>query len=192
MLNDVASKVPVLIDRSNGRAILTGDGSGNPRLEYLRGRDVIRPGDRILTSGDGGVFPRGLPVGVAYKSLDGRWRVALAADASSIDFVRILKFDDFAQLADDKALAPGAIPTLKTEDPKALSQPNPAEAAAAMAAAKAAAATGAAKPKPVTSVPKPATPKPAPPKTTAIVKPAAPKPAEPKPAPAVSPAGVPY
>jgi rod shape-determining protein MreC len=195
MLTDVASKVPVLIDRTNGRAILAGDGSGNPKLDYLRGRDVIRPGDRILTSGDGGVFPRGLPVGVAFKSVDGHWRVALAADSSSIDFVRILKFDDFSQLADDKALAPGAIPSVKTENPAALAQPNPAEAAAELAAKNAAAAE--AKPKPAattTTAPKPAAPKPTSPKLATTAKPATttPKPAAPKPAPATTPAGVPY
>jgi rod shape-determining protein MreC len=199
MLNDVASKVPVLIDRTNGRAILTGDGSGNPKLDYLRGRDVIRPGDRILTSGDGGVFPRGLPVGVAFKSIDGHWRVALAADSSSIDFVRILKFDDFSQLASDKALAPGVIPSVKTEDPAALAEPNPAEAAAELAAKNAAAAE--AKPKPAATAtvaaapkpePKPA-PKPAAPKPAATAKPATtPKPPAPKPTPAPPPAGVPY
>ncbi|MGE5501986.1 MAG: rod shape-determining protein MreC [Ignavibacteriales bacterium] len=197
MLTDVASKVPVLIDRTNARAILSGDGSGTPKLDYLRGRDAIRQGDRILTSGDGGVFPRGLPVGVAYKALDGHWRVGLAADSSSIDFVRILKFNDFSQLADDKALTPGPIPPLKTEDPKALAAESAPAAAAAQAAAKPATstATTAAKPKPAAtgSAPKPA-PKPAAatPKKPPATASTAPKPAAPKPAPAPAPAGVPY
>src|SRR5438270_434891 len=65
MLTDVASRTPVMIDRTNARAILTGDGGPNPRLDYLCGQDPVREGDRILTSGDGGIMPRGLPVGVA-------------------------------------------------------------------------------------------------------------------------------
>jgi rod shape-determining protein MreC len=65
LLTDIASRTPVMIDRTNARAILTGDGGPNPRLDYLRGRDPIREGDRLLTSGDGGVVPRGLPVGTA-------------------------------------------------------------------------------------------------------------------------------
>jgi len=92
LLTDIASRTPVMIDRTNARAILTGDGGPNPRLDYLRGRDPIREGDRLLTSGDGGVLPRGLPVGTAVKGLDGRWRVVLASDAAPIDFVRILLF----------------------------------------------------------------------------------------------------
>jgi rod shape-determining protein MreC len=99
LLTDVASRTPVMIDRTNARAILTGDGGPNPRLEYLRGKEPVRQGDRVLTSGDGGVLPRGLPVGVAVKGLDGRWRVVLASDTAPIDFVQILLFKDFTQLS---------------------------------------------------------------------------------------------
>lgn len=82
LLTDIASRTPVMIDRTNARAILAGDGGPNPRLEYLRGQDPVKQGDRIVTSGDGGVLPRGLPVGVAVKGLDGRWRAVLASDAA--------------------------------------------------------------------------------------------------------------
>lgn len=113
LLTDAASRTPVMIDRTNARAILTGDGGPNPKLEYLRGQDPVKTGDRILTSGDGGVFPRGLPVGVAVKGLDGRWRVALASDKAAVDYVRILLFQDFTQVADAKRLehAPPPPPT---------------------------------------------------------------------------------
>ena len=104
MITDVASRTPILVDRTNARAILTGDGGGRPRLDYMRGRDPIRLNDLVLTSGDGGVLPRGLPVGRAVKGLDGSWRVALASDTAPIDFVRVLLFQDFRQLADLKAL----------------------------------------------------------------------------------------
>ncbi|WP_269716902.1 rod shape-determining protein MreC [Caulobacter sp. NIBR2454] len=119
LLTDVTSRTPVMIDRTNARSILTGDGGPNPRLEYLRGRDPVKEGDRIVTSGDGGVLPRGLPVGVAVKALDGSWRVALFADSTPIDYVRILLFKDFAQLADQKGLSTTQLPSIDTEDPQA-------------------------------------------------------------------------
>jgi rod shape-determining protein MreC len=115
LLTDVASRTPVLVDRSDARAILTGDGSGNPRLEFVRGVGSVQAGDRILTSGDGGGFPRGVPIGVAAKGIDGSWRVKLFSDRGAIDYVRVMLFEDFGQLigADDLNAPPlAALDTL--------------------------------------------------------------------------------
>lgn len=106
LLTDVASRTPVLVDRTDARAILTGDGSGNPRLEFVRGNNSVQAGDRILTSGDGGGYPRGVPIGVAAKGIDGSWRVKLFSDRGAIDYVRVMLFQDFGQLADVAALSP--------------------------------------------------------------------------------------
>ena len=124
LLTDIASRTPVMIDRTNARAILTGDGGPNPRLDYLRGRDPIREGDRILTSGDGGVLPRGLPVGTATRGLDGRWRIVLASDRAPMDFVRILLFEDFTQVVNQRELAGLPVPPPTAGDPAA-SPPQP-------------------------------------------------------------------
>jgi rod shape-determining protein MreC len=116
VLTDVASRTPVMIDRTNARAILTGDGGPHPKLSYLRGTQPVKVGDRVLTSGDGGVFPRGLPVGVAVQGLDGAWRVKLDADSGPIDYVRILLFRSFEQLVDQKALGAPSFPPLPSAD----------------------------------------------------------------------------
>ncbi|SFJ57901.1 rod shape-determining protein MreC [Caulobacter sp. UNC279MFTsu5.1] len=197
LLTDIASRTPVMIDRTNARAILTGDGGPNPKLEYLRGVDPIKEGDRVVTSGDGGVVPRGLPVGAAVKGLDGRWRVVLFADDAAIDYVRILLFKDFAQLADQKALLTRSLPPVTTEDPDvsilgpaATASTPPAQAGATPAVSGAAPTTAggtpatpaATPPKPAATTPpaaKPATATPAPKPVTS--KPATPKPATPKP-----------
>ncbi len=128
LITDIASRVPVMVDRTNARAILTGEGGPNPKLAYMRGINPVRGGDRILTSGDGGVFPRGLPVGVAVMGLDGNWRVRLDSDFAAIDFVRILLFKDFQQLVDQQTLARTSIPPLppgQAEAIKLLEQPRP-------------------------------------------------------------------
>jgi len=180
LLTDVASRTPVMIDRTNARALLTGDGGPNPQLAYLRGMNPVRNGDLVLTSGDGGVFPRGLPVGVAVKGLDGRWRVALASDKAPVDYVRILLFQDFTQVVNRAALdkvqppppTPGAstLPPPEPEVPAAAAKP----AATPAGAAPAAGATGpAAKPNPTAAAAKPATPPAVTPKpATAEAKPA--------------------
>jgi rod shape-determining protein MreC len=116
LLTDVDSRTPVLIDRTNARAILTGDGGPIPRLEYVRGREAVKEGDRVLTSGDGGVYPRGLPVGVATQDARGVWRVRLYTDAAGIDYVRMLVFDDFSQMVDQAALANAPLPSLTAQE----------------------------------------------------------------------------
>lgn len=181
LLTDTASRTPVMVDRTNARAILAGDGGPNPRLDYLRGREPVKEGDRILTSGDGGVLPRGLPVGTAVKGLDGRWRVVLASDRTAIDFVRILLFEDFTQVVDRKALDVMPVPP-PTEGAQAVGivptapAPKPAPpAAGGTAVAAPSAAPQPATPKPATAAAQPATdPK------SATQKPTTPKPAAPK------------
>jgi rod shape-determining protein MreC len=177
LLTDIASRTPVMIDRTNARAILTGDGGPNPRLDYLRGRDPIREGDRLLTSGDGGVVPRGLPVGTAVKGLDNRWRVVLASDAAPIDFVRILLFEDFTQVVNQKQLSETPTPPPTPGPGAAMVKPpvEPDAAAPLPAVAKPTAKPPA--PKPADTAAKPPTAKP----TDATAKPATPKPATPKP-----------
>lgn len=183
LLTDVASRTPVMIDRTNARAILTGDGGPNPKLDYLRGQNPVKDGDRVLTSGDGGVLPRGLPVGTAVKGLDGRWRVVLASDSAPIDFVRILLFQDFSQLANAKELdlMPTPPPSSSAANLGLVSKPPPAKPAPAPTAAPA----GKPPTQPAQSVPAPATsssPKPATLKPANMIgaKPAMTKPASPK------------
>ena len=146
LVTDVQSRTPVFVPRANGRAILTGDGGPNPVLGYLRTHIPLREGDRVLTSGDGGVIPRGLPVGSVVKGLDGSWRVALDADNAPMDEVRILLFRDFSQLASPQDLAPKALPSLATEPPAP--PPPTVETAPAKTAAPKPAAKTAAKAKP--------------------------------------------
>lgn len=104
LLTDVASRTPVLIDRTDARALLTGDGSGNPRLEFVRGVGSVQAGDRVLSSGDGGGLPRGIPIGVVARGIDGSWRVKPFSDRGAIDYVRVLLFQDFGQLVNPDAL----------------------------------------------------------------------------------------
>lgn len=184
MLTDVASRTPVLVDRSDARAILVGDGGPNPRLDFLRGTDSVKDGDRIMTSGDGGMLPRGLAVGVAAKALDGTWRVKLYAGATDTDVVRILLFDDFSQLLKPDSInaaplagmgtAPQPSPDLVAKI-DALHPPHPAApppAPAQTTAPAAAAATTTTPLKPAAAAPQPVT---APASTDAAPKTATPK-----------------
>ena len=191
LLTDVSSRTPVLIDRTDARAMLTGDGSGNPRLEYIRGVGALQAGDRVLSSGDGGGFPRGVPIGIAAKGIDGSWRVKLFSDRGAIDYVRVMLFQDFGQLVNPDALNSAPLAGLGTAPAPDAAQTAAIGDAAARRAAAAATADRAriasATPPAVTS-PRPASPRPASPQPAAPVT-AAPRPTTPSPA--ASPAAAP-
>lgn len=104
LLDDFNSRVPVMGLQSRVRAMLSGDASTTPklatgaleltepRMDHQSPPNGLRQGERIVTSGDGGVFPRGIPVGVAERGRDGVWRVKLAAASAMIDYVRLTPF----------------------------------------------------------------------------------------------------
>jgi rod shape-determining protein MreC len=92
LLTDLNSRIPVAVDGSRERAVLAGDNSDEPRLLYVPARSVISVGDRLVTSGNGGIFPPGLPVGVVSAITDGIIRVAPYAELSRLDFLRIVDY----------------------------------------------------------------------------------------------------
>ena len=176
LLTDPESRTPVLVNATNARAILTGDGGGDPRLLYLRGRNPVKEGDVILTSGDGGLYPRGLPVGVAVKDLLGLWRVRLYSDQAPLDFVEVVRFEDFSQLGTSQALEAHQLPPL-----------SPSEQAQMKATLSArSAAPSASLPKPTPTLAKPSA---KPSATPATKGPAVPPP--PSPVPSLTPAPAP-
>jgi rod shape-determining protein MreC len=103
LLTDFNSRIAVMADRSNARALLVGDNSDFPRLDYLGREPDIEPGDRIVTSGDDNVMPRGLPVGEAVLDRDGRWRVALYHRVAPIDLVWVWPYQPVADPSADPA-----------------------------------------------------------------------------------------
>ena len=91
LLTDNTSRVPVTIQPSGQRAMLSGDNSILPVLDFIEDAEEVRPGDRVISSGDGGVFPAGLLVGNVVLARDGRLRLRLAADYERLEFLRVLR-----------------------------------------------------------------------------------------------------
>jgi rod shape-determining protein MreC len=91
LLTDTSSRIAVSIESNGQRAMIVGDNSSRPPLEFLEAPETVRPGDRVVTSGDGGVFPSGLLVGQVTQTQSGRLRVRLAADIQRLEFLRVLR-----------------------------------------------------------------------------------------------------
>lgn len=106
LVTDLNSRLPVMLQEGGHRAVLTGDNSPFPRLEYLTGAAKPAAGMHVVTSGDGGQFPAGIPVG-EIVSTDGVIRVRPVVDLGRLDFLRVMQFDETRIDAEDPA-APSA------------------------------------------------------------------------------------
>jgi rod shape-determining protein MreC len=92
LLTDLNSRVPVIVEGSHRRAVLAGDNSERPALRYVEAGPQLRIGDRIVTSGQGGVFPLGLPVGVV-AAFDGELaRVEPYVELSRTEYLRLVDY----------------------------------------------------------------------------------------------------
>src|SRR6516165_5019618 len=92
LITDLNSRIPVIVEGARLRAVLTGDNSDRPALRYLDTVSGIKIGDRVVTSGEGGIFPPGLPVGV-IASLEGEApRVEPYVELSQVEYMRIVDY----------------------------------------------------------------------------------------------------
>jgi len=112
LLTDNASQIPVIVQPSGQRAILMGDNSFAPPVEFIENVDLVRPGDRVVTSGGGGVLPAGLLVGTLAMDPNGRLRARLVADYERLEFLKVLrdygteKIESFGSLIRSKETSP--------------------------------------------------------------------------------------
>jgi rod shape-determining protein MreC len=137
LLNDLNSRIPVLVGPAGVRALASGDNSAELRLDFLPDGAQVYPGDEVYTSGSDGVFPRGLHVGVVTGS-SGTFKVRPHAELSSLDVVSVLYFDtptlvtttDPPSVADSRALSasPNETPPAPTLQPTVSNEAAPVEA----------------------------------------------------------------
>lgn len=124
LLNDLNSGVSVMSQRSLSRAILVGHNTARPWLEYISPESDWQNGDRIVTSGDGGVLPRGLEIGEIIVEEANRLRVKLFTQSQPIDWVWVLPFTPIQKPKDeaeklDLSSPPNLAGTKELENPPA-------------------------------------------------------------------------
>ena len=92
LLTDINSRVPVLVGEARHRAMLVGDNSALPDLLYLADDAQLAVGDTVVTSGNGGVFPPGLPIGRVASVEDGIAEVSPFVDWAHLEAIRLLDY----------------------------------------------------------------------------------------------------
>ncbi|MEA1675668.1 rod shape-determining protein MreC [Nitrospirillum sp. BR 11163] len=108
LVTDLNARIPVVLETTRQRAMLSGDNSDQPRLMYIPRGVEPTVGERVFTSGHGGLFPAGLPVGIVAATHDGETRVTPIVDLSRIEYVQLVDFGIPGGLAAEAA-QPGAM-----------------------------------------------------------------------------------
>lgn len=116
LLTDANSRVPAVIQPSGQRALVVGDNTSRPAVDFIESRDTVRPGDRVVSSGDGGVFPAGLLIGALEVDPGGRLRVRLSADYERLEFLRVLRHHGTSSVSDAGAVIRAGQPVTDPTD----------------------------------------------------------------------------
>lgn len=92
LVNDSASKIPVISSGSAVRGILAGNGSNLMNILYLPQGHDIKVGEAIFTSGDGETLPSGFFVGLVVKVQEGEVAVSISNDVAFADIVAVVDY----------------------------------------------------------------------------------------------------
>ncbi len=93
LITDMNSRIPVLVGAARDRAVLAGDNTQRPQLRYVGPRVEVEANAEIFTSGQGGIFPPGIPVGRVAEISDGIIRVQPLADWDHMEYLRLIDYE---------------------------------------------------------------------------------------------------
>src|SRR5712691_6011780 len=71
LVTDSNSSVGALVERTRRQGVVRGDGGGGAEMNDVPALADVAPGDRVLTAGIDGIYPKGIPIGVVVKSDQG-------------------------------------------------------------------------------------------------------------------------
>jgi len=94
LLSDLNSKIPVIVEPGNFQSILSGTGKNDGILQYLKEDYLIEENSIIYTSGAGGLFKTGIPIGkIEINELNKEKKVDFFSNFSQLQFVKIKSFN---------------------------------------------------------------------------------------------------
>jgi len=93
LISDLNSKIPVIIEPGSVKSILSGTGKENGEIEYLEKEIDIKDKSIVYTSGSGGLFKAGIPIGIYNKgNLDFEDNIKFFSKLSQLTFVHLISF----------------------------------------------------------------------------------------------------
>ena len=92
LLSDLNSKTPVTIEPGSVQAILSGTGKNSGTIQYLKENLPINAGSIVFTSGAGGLFKEGVPVG-KIAEINNKKVINFFSDFSQLGFVKVVLYN---------------------------------------------------------------------------------------------------
>ena len=93
LLSDLNSKIPVTIEPGGIEAILSGTGQYSGVIQYTKEKHTLSKGSVVYTSGSGGLFKAGIPIGIIESiDLDIEKKVSFFSDFSQLRFIKIVSY----------------------------------------------------------------------------------------------------
>ena len=94
LVSDLNSKIPVGIEPGNIQSILSGTGKQNGKIEYLESEVTIKNESIVYTSGSGGLFKPGIPIGIYSNKISEEQTVTFFSKLSQLTFVKLVSFQE--------------------------------------------------------------------------------------------------
>ena len=92
LISDLNSKIPVSINPGNYQSILSGTGKDFGKIQYTKENVEIKGGNLIYTSGSGGIFKSGIPIGKMQINEEKEEIVEFFSKLSQLTFVKLVSF----------------------------------------------------------------------------------------------------
>ena len=100
LLSDLNSKIPVSIEPNGVQSILSGSGSNFGEIQYIKEDYQLDSDFEIFTSGSGGIFRSGIPIGKTILNAGSGLntiKVKFHSDFSQLRLVKIVSFEEVKQ-----------------------------------------------------------------------------------------------
>ena len=94
LISDLNSKIPVSIEPGNIQSILSGTGKNNGIIEFMQKKKIIEKNSIVYSSGSGGIFKSGIPIGIiSMEEKNDERNVNFFSDLSQLTFVKLVSFN---------------------------------------------------------------------------------------------------
>ncbi len=89
LISDLNSKIPVILEPGDIQSIMSGSGKNKGQIQYFKTENILNEKKIVFTSGSGGIFKSGIPIGEIISGEE----IKFFSDLSQLTFVKVVSFN---------------------------------------------------------------------------------------------------